>query len=170
MREYYAMHCIFYNFERSTKNIIPMKPEETVDFHIKRTWYAISRMYNDHASEYSGTMATGFVLLNIDLAEGTPATKLGPQMGMEPHSLSRTLKSMEEKGLIKRKPDPTDGRGVLINLTKEGLNKREMAKQAVLTFNERVSEELSEEEIAICIKALSVINRVIENKGIYKDD
>lgn len=163
------MHSIFYNFGRE-RNLAHMKPEETVDFHIKRTWYAISRMYNDRASEYSSTMATGFVLLNIDLVDGTPATKLGPQMGMEPHSLSRTLKSMEEKGLIQRKPDPTDGRGVLINLTKEGLSKRDMAKHAVLIFNERVSEELSEEEVKTCIKVLSVINRVIENKGIYKND
>lgn len=163
------MHSIFYNFGRE-RNLAHMKPEETVDFHIKRTWYAISRMYNDRALEYSSTMATGFVLLNIDLVDGTPATKLGPQMGMEPHSLSRTLKSMEEKGLIQRKPDPTDGRGVLINLTKEGLSKRDMAKHAVLIFNERVSEELSEEEVKTCIKVLSVINRVIENKGIYKND
>lgn len=169
MREYYAMHCIFINFE--TEQIFKriMKPEETVDFHIKRTWYAISRMYNDRASDYGGTMATGFVLLNIDIKNGTSATKLGPQMGMEPHSLSRTLKSMEEKGVIKRIPDPTDGRGVLITLTKEGLKKRDMAKAAVLKFNERVSQELSQEEINIGIKVLSVINRLIENNAIYND-
>ncbi len=165
------MLCIvFFLTLKGTQIFGPMKPEETVDFHIKRTWYAISRMYNDRASKYEGTMATGFVLLNIDMKEGTPATKLGPQMGMEPHSLSRTLKSMEEKGLIHRKPDPNDGRGVLINLTKEGFKKRELAKHAVLTFNERVAEELTEEDIKICIKALTVINRLIENKGIFRDE
>jgi DNA-binding MarR family transcriptional regulator len=37
-------------------------------------------------------------------------------MGMEATSLTRTLKSMEEKGLI-RKKNPDDGRGVLIYLT-----------------------------------------------------
>lgn len=147
-----------------------MKPEETVDFHIKRTWYAIARMYNDRAGNYGGTMATGFVLLNIDLKEGTPATKLGPQMGMEPHSLSRTLKSMEEKGLIARKPDPNDGRGVLITLTEEGLNKRNLAKDAVYAFNNRVRDELSEAEINTCIRVLSVINRAIDNKDIFKDE
>ena len=45
-------------------------------------------------------MATGFALLSIDPEKGTPSTSLGPKMGMEATSLSRTLKTMEEKGLI----------------------------------------------------------------------
>jgi DNA-binding MarR family transcriptional regulator len=59
-------------------------------------------------------MATGFALLSMDKNIGTPSTSLGPQMGMEATSLTRTLKSMEEKGLIIRKKNPDDGRGVLI--------------------------------------------------------
>ena len=74
-----------------------MKPEETVDFHIKRTWQSIAKMYNEVAAGYGATMATGYVLLNIDKELGTPSTALGPKMGMEATSLSRILKSMEEK-------------------------------------------------------------------------
>ena len=35
--------------------------------------------------------------LSIDPKKGTPSTSLGPKMGMEATSLSRTLKSLEEK-------------------------------------------------------------------------
>ncbi len=65
-----------------------MKPEETVDFHIRWAWAKISRYYNAAASPFGGSMSIGYVLLNVD-KEGTPSTKLGPKMGME----SRSLKS-----------------------------------------------------------------------------
>jgi DNA-binding MarR family transcriptional regulator len=49
-------------------------------------------------------------------------------MGMEATSLTRTLKSMEEKGLIIRKKNPDDGRGVLIYLTELGKEKETYQK------------------------------------------
>ena len=112
-----------------------MKQEETVDFHIKRTWQSIAKMYNELAAGYGATMATGYVLLSIDKDTGTPSTALGPRMGMEATSLSRTLKSMEDKGLIERRPNPADGRSVLVFLTPFGIEKREDARAAVINFN-----------------------------------
>ena len=56
------------------------------------------KMYNEEAGKKQSTMATGFALISIDPEEGTPSTALGPKMGMEATSLSRTLKAMEEKG------------------------------------------------------------------------
>ena len=73
-----------------------MRREETVDYAIKAAWHAIARMYNQQASKHDITMSMGFVLLNIH-SEGTPATKIAPLMGLEARSLSRLLKSMEEK-------------------------------------------------------------------------
>ena len=45
-------------------------------------------------------------------------------MGMESTSLSRLLNTMEERGYIERRPNPEDGRGVLIFLTEQGKEKR----------------------------------------------
>ena len=102
-----------------------MKREETVDYNIKAAWHSISRMYNQQALKYDGTMSMGFALLNIHSEEGTPATKIAPLMGLEARSLTRLLKSMEEKGLIYRKADKTDKRSVRILLTKEGKQMKE---------------------------------------------
>lgn len=119
---------------------------KTFDYALRATWGAVSKMYNRTAAKFDSTMATGFALLNID-AEGTPSTALGPKMGMEGTSISRLLKSMEERGLIERKPDPSDGRGVLIYLTAFGREKREFSKQTVLQFNEAISKELTPEKV-----------------------
>ena len=141
--------------------------DKTIDYILRATWQAVSRMYNEEASKYGGTMATGFVLLSIDKDKGTPSTDLGPKMGMEATSLTRTLKSMEEKGLIKRKKNPDDGRGVLIYLTKFGKENRELSKNTVLKFNEIIRQNISDEKLEHFIEVAETINSLITEKKVF---
>lgn len=144
-----------------------MKPEETVDFHIRWTWSKISRLYNIEASHHGGSMSIGYILLNID-KEGTPSTKLGPKMGMEARSLTRSLKLMEENGLITRQPDPVDRRMARVFLTDEGQRMREVSKNVVIQFNERVREVVSETELKSMFSTLKKINQMIEHNNIFQ--
>lgn len=139
---------------------------KTVDSVIKNTWQAIARMYNEEASKYGASMAIGFALLNIDKG-GTPSTGLAPRLGMEPTSLTRTLKTMEDKGLIFKKKNPKDGRGVDIFLTESGLEKRTLSKQTVLQFNDKLLETFTQQEIANFIKMSEKIQELISSKKIY---
>ncbi|MDD3005058.1 MarR family transcriptional regulator [Flavobacterium sp.] len=143
--------------------------DKTIDYILRATWQAVSRMYNEEASKYEGTMATGFVLLSIDKDKGTPSTALGPKMGMEATSLTRTLKTMEEKGLIIRKKNPEDGRGVLIYLTEFGKEKRELSKHTVLKFNEVIKQNISEEKLEHFMEVAEIINNLIADKNIFID-
>lgn len=93
-----------------------MKAEETIDFHIKTGWYAISRMYNTYSAQFDMTMAIGYVLLHID-KDGTPATKIAPALGLEARSLTRMLKTLEDKKWIERSANYEDKRVVKIFLT-----------------------------------------------------
>lgn len=141
--------------------------DKTIDYILRATWQAVARMYNDEASNYGATMATGFALLSIDKEGGTPSTTLGPKMGMEATSLTRTLKSMEEKGLIIRKKNPDDGRGVLIYLTEFGKEKRELSKSTVLKFNETVKQNVSAEKLQHFMEVSETINELISEKKIF---
>lgn len=141
--------------------------DKTIDYILRATWQAVSRMYNEEASKYGATMATGFALLSIDKDKGTPSTALGPKMGMEATSLTRTLKSMEEKGLIIRKKNPEDGRGVLIYLTEFGKEKRELSKNNVLKFNESVKKNVTEEQLKHFTEVAEIINELIQDKNIF---
>lgn len=144
-----------------------MRREETVDFNIRATWYAIARMYNQQAAKYGATMSTGFVLLNINSEEGTPATKIAPLMGLEARSLTRILKTLEEAGMIYRETDKSDKRLVRIFLTAEGKNKKEKAREVVLLFNEAVRERIPLEKLNTFFEVLLDINKVIEQNNIY---
>ena len=159
MRAYY-----FFLYLKRIKN--SMK-DKTIDYILRATWQAVARMYNEEASKYGATMATGFALLSMDKDNGTPSTSLGPKMGMEATSLTRTLKSMEEKGLIIRKKNPVDGRGVLIYLTDLGREKRELSKNTVLKFNETVKQHVSEEKFQHFIEVTETINELIQEKNIF---
>ena len=141
--------------------------EKTIDYILRATWQAVSRMYNDEAQNFGASMATGFALLSIDKDKGTPSTSLGPKMGMEATSLTRTLKSMEDKGLIIRKKNPDDGRGVLIYLTDFGREKRELSRNTVLKFNDTVKKHVSEEKLKHFTEVTDIINDLIIEKKIF---
>ena len=143
--------------------------DKTIDYILRYTWQAVARMYNEEAAKYSATMATGFALLSSDRENGAPATTRGPRMGMEATSLTQTLKSMEEKGLIIRKKNPADGRGVLIYLTELGKEKRELSKNTVLKFNETVKANITEEKLQNFMEVAEVINELITDKKIFND-
>jgi len=141
--------------------------EKTIDYILRSTWMSVQKMYNEEAGKKGSTMATGFALVSIDPEEGTPSTALGPKMGMEATSLSRTLKIMEEKGLIERKPNPLDGRGVLIHLTPFGIEMRDFSKKVVLGFDDAVKENVSEEDLKTFKRVANTMVDLINNKKIY---
>jgi DNA-binding MarR family transcriptional regulator len=138
-----------------------MDLKETVDYHIKSTWHSITRMYNLKAAEYGLSQTIGYVLINIE-KEGTPATKIAPLMGMEPTSLSRLLKNMEERGLIFRKGDKSDKRVVRIFLTEKGVKARKISKQTILDFNAKLLKKIDAQDLKKFIAVFDIIKEQVQ--------
>ncbi len=147
-----------------------MQKEQTIDHALRATWQAVAKMYNEVAGKYDSTMATAFVLLNVDIEHGTASTSLGPLMGMEPTSLSRILKNMEEKEFIFREKNPDDGRGVLIKLTEIGIEKRTTSREHVIQFNETVKKHISKEKIKNFFEVTETINKLIIDKKVFTNN
>lgn len=145
-----------------------MKKEETIDYNIKTTWHAISRMYNQYGLQFGLTASTGFVLLNIDFDEGTPATKIAPLLGLEARSLTRMLKSLEEREFIYRQPDKKDGRSVRIMLTDLGKRKREIARKAVIALNTIVLEKVTPKKMNTFFEVINQVQDIIEDKNLIQ--
>ena len=146
-----------------------MKKEETVDYNIKTTWHAISRMYNQYGQQFGLTSSTGFVLLNIDVDEGTPATKIAPLLGLEARSLTRMLKSLEVRDFIYRQPDKNDGRSVRIMLTDMGKQKREIARKAVIALNDVVMEKVTTKKMQIFFVVMNQIQQIVDDKNLIQE-
>ncbi|MCB0380846.1 MAG: MarR family transcriptional regulator [Flavobacteriales bacterium] len=140
--------------------------QNTIDYQIKSTWHGIFKMYNQVAAKHGSTQAAGYFLLTIS-KEGTPATSIAPLMGMEATSMSRIIKSMEDKGLIFRKQDEKDKRMVRIFLTPEGVEKRKLAKKVVEGFNDLILEEIPQSKLHVFFEVMDTINKTIEK---YKQE
>ena len=159
---YYACIVNFYIFDSMDKN-------KSIDHQLRATWQAVAKMYNEQAANHNSTMAIAFVLLTIDKVNGTPSTSLGPLMGMEPTSLSRILKSMEERGAIYREKNPYDGRSVIVKLTDYGLEMRKFSKNHVYQFNNVVREHVTENELDSFFKVMKTINSLIAERKVFEN-
>ncbi|MES2588718.1 MAG: MarR family transcriptional regulator [Bacteroidota bacterium] len=135
----------------------------TVDFFIRQTWHKIHRMYNQKSLGSDISISVGYILLMID-KEGTPSTQLGPKMGMEPTSLSRTLKTMEDDGLIFRKVDDIDKRKVFIFLSEKGVEKRRMARDVVLDFDNRLIEKIPKSKLKVYFEVMKYVDEFSEKE------
>lgn len=140
---------------------------KTIEYALRSTWQLISAMYNEKAMKYDATMTMAFILLSID-AEGTPSTALGPKIGMESTSLSRLLNTMEERGYIERRPNPEDGRGVLIFLTPQGKEKRVLSKNTVLEFNNGLLENVDAQKMEHFFEVIEAIKQQVEKKQLIE--
>ena len=122
---------------------------ENVDLILKSTWLAVSKMYSELAQDHDATAVQALTLLKIDPKDGTRSTNLGPKMAIEPTSLTRIIKLLEDNGYIYKEKTTTDKREVIIKLTEKGLNSRNLSKDAVVTFNKKVAEKIPAEKLEI---------------------
>ena len=146
-----------------------MKPGDTIDFHLRWLWQKIIRLYNTEAAKFNGTMSVGYILLNID-KDGTPSTKLGPKMGMESRSLTRTLKTMEANGLIEKTQAENDGRLVLIHLTEEGKKYRDTSREVVIKLNDYLQSHIEPEKLQVFFEVANQMNELLDNKTLFTDN
>jgi DNA-binding MarR family transcriptional regulator len=141
------------------------KPDFLYDLVVRHSSHRISRMYNQKAAELGITMSFGFALLNIG-KDGIPSTQLGPKMGMEATSLSRTLKTMEENRLILRKEDEQDKRKVFIYLTEEGIEKRKQFRDVVVGFNEYIFGTIPKRKLQTFFSVVERVDELINQEMI----
>ena len=133
---------------------------ENVDLILKSTWLAVSKMYSEMAQDHDATAVQALTLLKIDPKEGTRSTNLGPKMAIEPTSLTRIIKLLEDNGYIYKEKTTNDKREVIIKLTEKGLNSRNLSKEAVVTFNKKVAEKIPAEKLEIFKNVMNDILKI----------
>ena len=98
------------------------------------------------------------------LAKNGPATTadLARAEGMKPQSMGATIAALEEMGIVERKPHPTDGRQVNIELTAKGAAVRKIAGDAKRTWLAQAIAQLDKQEQATLFTAGEIIKRLVE--------
>jgi DNA-binding MarR family transcriptional regulator len=98
------------------------------------------------------------------LAREGPATtaELARAEGMKPQSMGTTIAGLEEMGMVERKPHPSDGRQVNIQLTAKGATVRESFKNAKRTWLAQAVAQLDKQDQATLFATGEIIRRLVE--------
>lgn len=133
---------------------------ENIDLILKSTWLSVSKMYSEMAQDHDATVVQGLTLLKIDPKNGTRSTNLGPKMAIEPTSLTRIIKLLEDNGYIYKEKTTTDRREVIIKLTEKGLNYRNVSKDIVINFNKAILERISPDKLEVFKEVMTEIQNI----------
>ena len=128
---------------------------------LRWAWTKLSRLYNAEADRRGIPFSYVFILLHTE-RQGTPSTKLGPKMGMESTSLSRTLKGMEAMGLIERRQDANDKRSMRVFLTQNGVAARRQARDLVVSVNDRLRELMGSDAVDRLLIEMKRLNEILD--------
>jgi len=143
---------------------------KSIEYGMRQSWLNIKKVYNTAIRKHNSTMSEIMILLAIDPKNGISASLLGPRIGVASTSLSRIVNILEEKGYIKRQfhTELSDRRIVNLTLTKEGLKKRDIAKEKMFYFNDQLRQNVDEEDLKGYYKVVETIINLTQNHKIIQ--
>ena len=107
----------------------PISPETVAPILTQAIGQIIRRLRadaNPGGLNFSQTAA----LATLDENGGMTNADLARAEAMKPQSMSTILTSLEQEGLVERRPHPTDGRQILFSLTAQGVEARRAGSTA----------------------------------------
>jgi DNA-binding MarR family transcriptional regulator len=141
---------------------MPRKALDTAVIDLSQAFGLLVRRVRAAAAAQELSLTEAAVLAR--LAKDGPATTadLARAESMKPQSMGATVAALEEMGLVERKPHPTDGRQVNIELTAKGAAVRKSAKEAKQTWLAQAIAQLEDEERETLFAAGAIIRRLVE--------
>lgn len=132
-----------------------------VDFNLRRAARKVTKAF-DEALRPCGLKITQFSLLTAAyLEENQNVGRLAELMGMDRTTLSRNLKLLEKRGLVKLEPGQ-DRREVRVSLTSQGLDALEMAAPLWHEAQEEIVEGLGELRWEAMLAELRMLGKVLK--------
>lgn len=122
----------------------------------------------------TGISHSEFCLLNIirDGKDGITVSEIAAELDVTPPAVSRSLKSLESRGLVIRETDLLNRRNTMVRLTESGLDFLEKSRKQMDGLMEYVTEKMGMERKKQLYELLGEMSAIIENyvKGENADD
>ncbi len=114
------------------------------------------------AASHELSLTEAAVMARLSRDGPRTTAELARAEGMKPQSMGTTIASLEEMGIVERKPHPTDGRQVNLELTAKGAAIRKSAGDQKRTWLAQAIGQLDEHEQQTLFKAGGIIKRLAE--------
>ncbi len=89
---------------------------------VRRTARRVSQIYDRHLEPFGLSITQFGIMAQLRREPGLSIGELAARMVMDPTSLTRGLKPLERRSLLRLDPDPEDRRTRRLSLTVEGLS------------------------------------------------
>ena len=141
-----------------------MKTGHDIAMALRAAYLSMHRQTNSHLAP-SGMTADQFVLLALlSEQDGITQQQLAHRASSDPNTTRAMLVLLENRGLVKRRRHPTDGRAFRITLTRKGRNTYAKLSAAIRPLQNRLSSPFKDKEINMMIKSLGKVSEVMLNQ------
>jgi DNA-binding MarR family transcriptional regulator len=114
------------------------------------------------AASHELSLSESAVMARLARDGAATTAELARAESVKPQSMGATIAALEERGLVERKPHPTDGRQMNIHLTAKGAAVRKSVREAKQTWLAQAITQLDTEEQEILFQAGDIIKRLVE--------
>lgn len=123
----------------------------------------LGRLVRRLRAEHRLSLSQGAVLGHLERAGTSSVSELAGREGVRPQSMAQTVSDLEADGLLARRPDPVDGRRILLELTPAGAATLDSDRRRREGWLARaIAEQLSAEEQVVLQRAIGLLRRVAE--------
>ena len=146
-----------------TENKLSSAPSAQIATDLRALYRQLKRQFMQHSGGSTLTSSQTAVVMQLDSIGSATASALARSEGMRPQSMRAILATLDEWGLIQSRPDPNDGRQVLVSLSEAGerwLAEGRAARQDWLT--RQLASALSPAEQAEISNALKILIRTLD--------
>jgi DNA-binding MarR family transcriptional regulator len=133
--------------------------KKSIGFKINLTTNILNNSFNQILNKHDIAIEQRATLEILKYEENVNQTKIAQILGKDKTTISRTLKTLEQKGYIFK--DEIDKRTNLIKLTPLGEEVLEKSAQDVKDFRAKVSSKLTSEEIEQLYKILEKVSSAV---------
>jgi DNA-binding MarR family transcriptional regulator len=138
------------------------KIPETAVIELAQTIGQLVRRVRAAAASHELSLTESAVLGRLERDGPATTAELARAESVRPQSMGASVAALEERGLVERKPHPTDGRQVNIALTSKGAAVRNSARAAKRTWLAQAIAQLEEEDQKTLFKAGEILKRLVE--------
>jgi DNA-binding MarR family transcriptional regulator len=133
--------------------------ETLVGYNTRRATLAIVEVFMDRMAAYGLSIVDFSVLSLVGHNPGATSRQLCATLGILPPNLVGIIASLDKRGLIDRRPHPTDGRALGLHLTDGGLALLRQAEATAASLEDDATRNLGPAERATLIRLLQKIYR-----------
>jgi len=146
------------------KSSIQAELSRTLAAELRSVFRKLKLRVREHGGGNDLTPSQSSVVLRLEKDGATTVSSLARVEGMRPQSMSAIVAPLQESGLIRGAPDPSDGRQTLMSLTPKCLKWLQQGRAARQDWiATTISQKLSLQEQVKLQEALKLLTRLVED-------